>query len=98
VATASFLYQLDQIIAQRLADRPEDSYTARLAARGLSKVAQKVGEEAVEVALAAVSETESRLTEEAADLLFHLMLLLQLKGLTLNDVIAVLESRHKAEG
>jgi phosphoribosyl-AMP cyclohydrolase / phosphoribosyl-ATP pyrophosphohydrolase len=72
-----FLAQLEQLIAQRRADRPEGSYTARLLAQGPRSIAQKVGEEAVEVALAAVAEPDEALLAECADLLYHLLVLLQ---------------------
>jgi len=91
-----FLLTLEAVIAERLegADA-ERSYTARLAAQGTSKVAQKVGEEAVELAIAAVAEGTERVRAEAADLVYHLMLLLELRGLTLRDVAAELEARHR---
>ncbi len=90
----SFLRTLEGIIASRLEMQPAESYTARLAAKGLRKVAQKVGEEGLEVALAAVSEDDDRLKAEAADLVFHLLVLLQCKALTLDDVVSELEARH----
>ncbi|HEU4618330.1 MAG TPA: phosphoribosyl-ATP diphosphatase [Gammaproteobacteria bacterium] len=91
-----FLDALEKIVAQRLAEAPESSYTARLAAKGVAKVAQKVGEEGVEIALAAVGEPDARVTEEAADLLYHLIVLLKLRGLGLADVARELERRHAA--
>lgn len=92
-----FLLTLEAVIAERLegADAKQ-SYTARLAAQGTAKVAQKVGEEAVELAIAAVAEEAERVRAEAADLVYHLMLLLELRGLTLRDVAAELEARHRA--
>jgi phosphoribosyl-ATP pyrophosphohydrolase/phosphoribosyl-AMP cyclohydrolase len=72
------------------------SYTARLASQGVTKVAQKVGEEGVETALAAAVEPAERVTEEAADLIYHLLVLLRLRGLGLADVAAELERRHTA--
>ncbi|HUN72789.1 MAG TPA: bifunctional phosphoribosyl-AMP cyclohydrolase/phosphoribosyl-ATP diphosphatase HisIE [Steroidobacteraceae bacterium] len=92
----SFLGALEGVIAQRLADRPQGSYTARLYAEGPKRIAQKVGEEGLEVALAAVAETDDALVGESADLLYHLLLLLQSRGLRLEQVIAELESRHGA--
>lgn len=90
----AFLAELEAIQGQRLKDAPESSYTAKLAARGINKVAQKVGEEGVEVALAAVAESDEALLNESADLLYHLLLTLRVRGLGLKDVIKVLESRH----
>ncbi|HEY8521405.1 MAG TPA: phosphoribosyl-ATP diphosphatase [Gammaproteobacteria bacterium] len=90
-----FLKTLQSIIERRIADAPEQSYTARLAAQGTLKVAQKVGEEGVELALAAAAQDDGRVTAEAADLLYHLLVLLRLRGLTLEDVVAELERRHR---
>lgn len=90
----SFLLELESIITQRLTDRPEASYTSKLAAEGLPKIARKVGEEAIEVALASVTESDDRLVDEAADLLFHLIVLLRVKELSLRDVIERLKMRH----
>lgn len=92
---AGFLATLEQVIDQRSAADPEESYVARLMAEGLTKMAQKVGEEGVEVALAAVAEDETALKGEAADLVFHLMVLLRARGLTLADVISTLQARHR---
>ena len=89
-----FLGGLEAVIARRLADRPEGSYTARLHAEGPKRIAQKVGEEGLEVALAAVAETDDELIAESADLLYHLLLLLTSRGLRLEHVVAELESRH----
>ena len=89
-----FLDTLQGVIKERLEQAPEGSYTAKLAAQGKLKVAQKVGEEAVELALAAVAQDRARVTAEAADLVYHLMLLLTLRELTLADVVAELERRH----
>ena len=90
-----FLNTLEGIIEDRLRNPSEGSYTARLAAEGELKVAQKLGEEGVEVALSAVAESPARLTEEAADLLYHLLVLLQMRGLSLGAVSDELERRHK---
>lgn len=92
-----FLAKLESVIEQRLASRPEGSYTARLWAEGPSRIAQKVGEEGVEVALAAVTQAEDKLVGESADLLFHLALLLKSRSLSLQDVVAELERRHAAK-
>jgi phosphoribosyl-ATP pyrophosphohydrolase len=90
-----FLDTLQSVIKERIEQAPEGSYTAKLAAQGKLKVAQKVGEEAVELALAAVAQDSARVTAEAADLVYHLMLLLTLRELTLADVVAELERRHR---
>jgi phosphoribosyl-AMP cyclohydrolase / phosphoribosyl-ATP pyrophosphohydrolase len=93
-ADFAFLAQLQSVIAQRIADRPEGSYTARLWADGPNRIAQKVGEEGVEVALAAVTQADERLISESADLLFHLTLLLRSRNLSLAAVVRELEQRH----
>lgn len=93
----AFLAQLERIIAQRAAERPEGSYTARLLAQGPRRLAQKVGEEGLEVALAAVAETGERIVSEAADLLFHLLVLLRSRDIPLADVVSELEARHAAK-
>ena len=90
-----FLNELEQIIQDRLDDPRPDSYTARLAADGELRVAKKLAEEAVETALAAVAESPQRLTAESADLLYHLLVLLRLRGLSLRTVVAELENRHR---
>jgi phosphoribosyl-ATP pyrophosphohydrolase/phosphoribosyl-AMP cyclohydrolase len=90
----AFLGALEGVIARRMADRPEGSYTARLYAQGPKRMAQKVGEEGLEVALAAVAASDRELIAESADLLYHLLLLLASRGLRLEQVIAELESRH----
>ena len=90
----AFLGALQGVIAQRMADRPEGSYTARLYAEGPKRIAQKVGEEGLEVALAAVTEADDKVIAESADLLYHLLLLLKSRGLRLEHVVAELESRH----
>jgi len=92
----AFLGQLEHIIVQRLAQKPEGSYTAKLYSQGPSRIAQKVGEEAIEVALAAVASEDDKVVTETADLLFHLLLLLRARGLSLADVVRELEARHAA--
>lgn len=94
-AQFSFLAQLESVIAQRISERPEGSYTARLWAEGPTRIAQKVGEEGVEVALAAVTQSDARLVSESADLLFHLALLLKSRGLSLATVVGELAQRHR---
>jgi phosphoribosyl-ATP pyrophosphohydrolase/phosphoribosyl-AMP cyclohydrolase len=91
-----FLSQLAGIIEQRVTETPDRSYTAKLFAGGARRMAQKVGEEGVEVALAAVAESDDKLVSEAADLLFHLMVLLRGRQLKLEDVVAELTARHAA--
>jgi phosphoribosyl-ATP pyrophosphohydrolase/phosphoribosyl-AMP cyclohydrolase len=95
VSNLQFLDKLEAVIAERLAAAPDTSYTAKLAAGGIAKVAQKVGEEGVELALAAVVQDRARVTEEAADLVYHVLLLLRLRDLALADVVAELEGRHR---
>ena len=95
MSDVAFLEKLEAVIRQRIAAAPESSYTARLAAQGILKVAQKVGEEGVEVALAAAAQDKARVTAESADLVYHLLLLLRLRELSLADVIEELESRHR---
>lgn len=94
LAALAFLRELEAVIARRMAERPEGSYTARLHAQGPKRIAQKVGEEGLEVALAAVTESDDKLVGEAADLLYHLLLLLRSRNLRLEQVVAELESRH----
>lgn len=91
-----FLAELEKIICQRLDSQSEESYTARLVASGNSRVAQKLAEEAVELALAAATGTRDEQLEEAADLVFHLLVLLSSKGLSLADVADRLRQRHDA--
>jgi phosphoribosyl-ATP pyrophosphohydrolase/phosphoribosyl-AMP cyclohydrolase len=91
----SFLTELEEIIRQRLRDRPDESYTARLVASGDKRVAQKVGEEALELALAATAGEREEQLNEAADLLYHLIILLSSKEIQLADVADVLRSRHR---
>lgn len=92
---AGFLDALEAVIALRKAAAlPDESYTARLLASGVLKVAQKVGEEGVETALAGAAQDDERLIEESADLLYHLLVLLSARGLTLRAVLARLAQRH----
>jgi phosphoribosyl-AMP cyclohydrolase / phosphoribosyl-ATP pyrophosphohydrolase len=91
----AFLSTLEDVIRERIATRPEGSYTAKLLGEGTRRIAQKVGEEGLELALAAVAQSDTEVIGEAADLLYHTMLLLQVKNLSLNQVIAELQSRHE---
>lgn len=93
-APESFLPWLDALVAARAVQRPAGSYTTALLEGGARTVAQKVGEEGVEVALAAVAQDDAALAGEAADLLFHLLVLLRARGLSLADVEQVLRDRH----
>ncbi len=90
-----FLAQLETLIDARKTADPESSYTAKLLQGPLHKAAQKVGEEGVEVALAAIAETDDGLVYESADLIYHLLVLLAAKDVKLADVITELQKRHK---
>lgn len=94
--TIAFLANLEQVIEQRIGAGAESSYTSRLFNEGPRRIAQKVGEEGVEVALAGVSADDESLVNEAADLIFHLAVLLRARGLSLARVAAELEARHRA--
>jgi phosphoribosyl-ATP pyrophosphohydrolase/phosphoribosyl-AMP cyclohydrolase len=91
-----FLTTLEKLIAARRDAPPANSYTASLFASGTQRIAQKVGEEAIEVALAACNGKPEEVSSEAADLLYHLLVLLADRNVKLADVIATLESRHTA--
>lgn len=90
----AFLNELESIITSRRSNPTEKSYTASLFAKGINKIAQKVGEEAVELVIEAKDQNNDLFLNEGADLLFHYLILLQAKGFTLQDIIAVLEKRH----
>lgn len=94
-APADFLAELDALIAQRERERPAGSYTTKLFEAGLRRIAQKVGEEGVETSLAAIAEDDAALLGEAADLLYHLIVLLRARGLGLADAVAALQARHR---
>jgi phosphoribosyl-ATP pyrophosphohydrolase/phosphoribosyl-AMP cyclohydrolase len=94
----NFLSHLEQVIAVKRHEDPTVSYTASLFAKGTTKMAQKVGEEGVEVALAAVAETKEDLLGECADLFYHTLVLLQDKDIELSEVMAVLQKRHASTG
>lgn len=89
-----FLAQLEQTIVDRIKSGDKKSYTVRLAREGVTRVAQKVGEEGVETALAALKNDRPEFAGEAADLLYHLIVLLRVKKMSLADAIAVLQKRH----
>ncbi|MFT5500082.1 MAG: phosphoribosyl-ATP pyrophosphohydrolase [Woeseiaceae bacterium] len=92
-----FLHKLEGIIHQRVIDDAPESYTATLVAAGDKRVAQKVGEEAVELALAATAGDRDEQLQEAADLLYHLLVLLKCKSIALDEVVGVLQDRHRPE-
>ncbi len=90
-----FLGHLERVIEDRRQKAPKDSYVASLFDKGINKIAQKVGEEAVELVIEAKDDSEELFLNESADLLFHLLILLKAKGHSLSDVTAVLRERHK---
>lgn len=90
-----FVYELESVIEQRIASKSEGSYTSRLFNMGVNKVAQKVGEEAVELVIEAKDDNLDLFSNEAADLLYHYLILLKTKNLKLEDIEAVLKERHK---
>lgn len=90
----AFIAELETIVMQRLAAGGEESYTARLAAAGTKRIAQKVGEEGVELALAAAAGSQQETIDEAADLVYHLIVLLADRGLSLEDIATRLKARH----
>ena len=91
----SFLFELENVIEDRKNNPSEKSYTTSLFNRGINKIAQKVGEEAVEVVIEAKDDNDDLFKNEAADLLFHYLILLQAKGFKLEDIVEVLRQRHK---
>lgn len=91
----AFLQHLQQIIHQRKTQPSENSYTSKLFAKGINKIAQKVGEEAVELVIEAKDNNMDLFKNEAADLIFHLLILLEQKDSSLDEVVAVLQERHK---
>lgn len=92
----AFLSVLEKTIAHRIAEKPDGSYTARLFAQGPSRIAQKLGEEGVETALASVTRDDKGVIGECADLVYHLLVLLKSRNLALADVVQELRSRHSA--
>jgi phosphoribosyl-ATP pyrophosphohydrolase len=92
------LARLEQVIRDRRGASPDESYVAKLNSRGLPEIARKVGEEAVETVIAAISYEKDELIGEAADLLFHLLILLDARGVELADVLAELERREGVSG
>ena len=94
-ASIAFLTELESVIASRGSDPVEDSYVSRLFDKGLNKIAQKVGEEAVETVIAAKDDDVEAFKSEAADLLFHYLVLLRAKGVGLSDIVAILKERRR---
>ena len=94
-AEEGFIRKLSAIVRQRHIDMPEDSYTTRLFIRGIKKIAQKVGEEAVESAIEAVDGNRCRFIYEASDLMFHYLVMLEQMGVSLDDIEKELLARHK---
>ncbi len=93
---ANFLDELEAIIKDRFENPSENSYTSQLFQKGINKIAQKVGEEAVELVIEAKDDDADLFKNEAADLLFHLLILLRAKGFDLSEVVQILEARHLA--
>ncbi|EFK59404.1 bifunctional phosphoribosyl-AMP cyclohydrolase/phosphoribosyl-ATP diphosphatase HisIE [Sphingobacterium spiritivorum] len=91
----NFLFELERIVNNRFEDPSDESYVNRLRSRGINKIAQKVGEEAVETVIAALTETDKEFIDETSDLLFHLIVLLREKGFSLETIAKNLESRHQ---
>lgn len=94
ISDIAFLKDLETIVKSRLQENAENSYTARLVAAGTKRIAQKVGEEGVELALAATAGNKEEIVDEAADLLYHVIVLLAAQGLDLKDVCDRLRTRH----
>lgn len=90
-----FLYSLEQTIEQRINEKNQDSYTNKLFERGINKIAQKVGEEAVELVIEAKDDNIDLFKNEAADILYHMLILFKAKGIKLEDVEAILKERRK---
>lgn len=90
-----FLTSLEEVIRDRRENAPENSYVSSLFSKGINKIAQKVGEEAVELVIESKDDSEELFLNESADLLFHYLILLQAKGYTLSDVVEILKQRHK---
>jgi phosphoribosyl-ATP pyrophosphohydrolase/phosphoribosyl-AMP cyclohydrolase len=97
-AGPGWLSELSGIIADRATNGGEDSYTRRLLAQGPMRIAQKIGEEGVEVALAAVGSSPEQCAEEVADLLYHVAILMEARGFGWSEIVAILRSRHSAAG
>jgi len=96
ISEIAFLEDLETIVTSRLREASDESYTARLAASGTKRIAQKVGEEGVELALAAATGSKEEVVDEAADLLYHVIVLLAAQDLGLKEVCDRLRTRHSA--
>jgi len=94
-SSRGFVYKLEKIINQRIDENIKDSYTNKLYSKGINKVAQKVGEEAVELVIEAMDKNDELFKNEAADLLYHYIILLKAKGYRFEDIEEILEGRHK---
>jgi phosphoribosyl-ATP pyrophosphohydrolase/phosphoribosyl-AMP cyclohydrolase len=94
-ASKGFIYELERIVNQRIDNDMQDSYTNKIYRKGINKIAQKVGEEAVELIIEAKDDNPELFKNEAADLLYHLLILLKIKDLTFSDIEEVLSNRHK---
>jgi len=92
---ADFLFELEKIILERKENAPESSYTSKLFAKGLNKIAQKVGEEAVELIIEAKDDNPDLFKAEAADLLYHMLVLFAAKGIALSDILETLKDRRR---
>jgi phosphoribosyl-ATP pyrophosphohydrolase/phosphoribosyl-AMP cyclohydrolase len=92
---SDFLFTLQELIHSRREEMPENSYTSKLFSEGINRIAQKVGEEAVELVIEAKDADDNRFLNEAADLVYHLMVLLASRGFGIQDVAHILEERHK---
>jgi phosphoribosyl-ATP pyrophosphohydrolase/phosphoribosyl-AMP cyclohydrolase len=90
-----FLYKLEQIVSRRIDENSKDYYTNKIFKQGINKAAQKVGEEAIELIIEAKDNNMTLFRNEAADLLYHLLILFKAKGVTLSDIEVVLKDRHK---
>ena len=93
-SNAGFLAYLDQLVSQRRAEMPAGSYTTSLFSEGAARIAQKVGEEGVELALARMKDDRAEIANEAADLLYHMLVLLADADMSLDDAIGILRQRH----
>jgi phosphoribosyl-ATP pyrophosphohydrolase/phosphoribosyl-AMP cyclohydrolase len=97
MADSAFIERLETLIRSRIEESSDQSYTAKLASGGILAVAQKVGEEGVELALAGVAQSEVDVLNESADLIYHLLVLLALRGISFASVVETLEQRHLAQ-
>jgi len=95
VDTAGFLLYLQQLIDNRRLNLPKGSYTTKLFKKGINKIAQKLGEEAIELIIEAKDNNDELFLNEAADLMYHLLVLLSAKNYSIEDVVKILEERHK---